>query len=124
MIIPQVIHPDDESTLDKQGISNRFLSYFQSLDKAAGHHALGPDQTISRKVQGTLDAASQRAKTVDEQGGYSRAAQDVSTLLSCRRTIASHVDIDQVLRESHSVPVRSEGSQFLYQHLQASRGHP
>jgi len=60
----------------KQGISKRFLSYFQSLDKSAGERALGPQQTLSGKAQSTVDAALQQAKAVDEQKGYSKVAQD------------------------------------------------
>ena len=67
--------------LDKQGISSRFLSYFHSLDKSVGERTLGPDQTISGKLQSTVGKAVQQAKTVDEEKGYLRAVQDVSFLL-------------------------------------------
>ena len=64
--------------LDKQGISKRFLSYFHSLDKSVGERALGPDQTISGKLQSTVDKAVQQAKTAaDEEKGYLKALQDV-----------------------------------------------
>ena len=66
----------------EKGISNRFLNYFQSLDSSIGAKALGPDQTISGKVTSTIQTATQHAKTVDEQKGYSKVAGDV-----CRRTI-------------------------------------
>jgi len=56
------------------GISNTFLSYFQNLDKTAGHHVLGPNQTITGKVQATIGAAAQHARGVDEQRGYSKIA--------------------------------------------------
>ncbi|KAG6903282.1 hypothetical protein C0995_000177 [Termitomyces sp. Mi166 len=61
---------------NEQGISKRFLEYFHRIDKSLGSRALGPDQTISAKVQSTVDAATQRAKTVDEQKGYSKTAFD------------------------------------------------
>ncbi|KAF5382702.1 hypothetical protein D9615_002819 [Tricholomella constricta] len=69
---------------NKQGISKRFLNYFHSLDTSLGARTLGPDQTISGKVQETVTAAAQQAKTVDEQKGISKAATDYYT-----RAIAS-----------------------------------
>ncbi|KAF8158240.1 hypothetical protein B0H34DRAFT_707982 [Crassisporium funariophilum] len=64
---------------NKQGISKRFLSYFNTLDKTVGERALGPDQTISAKVATTVDNATQQAKSIDEQKGYSKIAQDYYT---------------------------------------------
>jgi len=61
---------------NKQGISKRFLDYFHSLDNSLGSRALGPEQTISGKVQSTVEAAKQQAKTVDERQGLSKIAQD------------------------------------------------
>jgi hypothetical protein len=60
----------------KQGISKRFLSYFHSLDKSVGERALGPDQTISAKVQSTIDTATTQARAMDEQKGFSKIAHD------------------------------------------------
>jgi TRAP-type mannitol/chloroaromatic compound transport system substrate-binding protein len=60
----------------KQGISKRFLSYFHSLDKSVGERALGPDQTISAKVQSTIDTATTQARAMDEQRGFSKIAHD------------------------------------------------
>ncbi|KAJ3485840.1 hypothetical protein NLI96_g4663 [Meripilus lineatus] len=57
---------------NKQGISRRFLSYFQSLDTSLGARALGPGKTISGGLQGTIA----HAKEVDEQKGYSKQATD------------------------------------------------
>ncbi|KAI5122442.1 hypothetical protein M0805_008754 [Coniferiporia weirii] len=61
---------------NSKGISKRFLSYFQSLDTTIGAKALGPDQTVSGKVQATLSSASGRARSLDEQKGYSKTAHD------------------------------------------------
>jgi len=61
---------------NKQGISKRFLSYFQNLDKSVGERALGRDQTISGKVQNTVGKAVQRAKTADEEKGYLKTVHD------------------------------------------------
>ena len=64
--------------LDTQhGISKRFLSYLQSLDTTLGQKALGPDQTISAKVQEKLVQAQEQAKTIDQQKGISTKAGDV-----------------------------------------------
>ncbi|KAL6300109.1 hypothetical protein BKA93DRAFT_752959 [Sparassis latifolia] len=60
----------------QQGISSRFLSYIQSLDAKLGARALGPEQTISGKVQETLAHATQQARAVDEQKGITKQAGD------------------------------------------------
>ncbi|KAJ8521051.1 hypothetical protein ONZ45_g2193 [Pleurotus djamor] len=60
----------------KQGISQKFLGYFHTLDTSLGARALGPDQTISGKVTTSLEAATQQAKAVDEQRGFSKLAHD------------------------------------------------
>ncbi|EIW81243.1 hypothetical protein CONPUDRAFT_82266 [Coniophora puteana RWD-64-598 SS2] len=60
----------------KQGISKRFLNYFNQFDTTAGEKALGPNQTISGKVQQTFQQAHSRAKSIDEQKGYSKVAHD------------------------------------------------
>jgi len=64
---------------DKHGISKSFLTYFHSIDSTVGQKALGPDQTISRKVQEGVNASLVRAKTIDEQKGISKKAGDYYT---------------------------------------------
>jgi len=59
-----------------QGISKRFLNYFHHLDKSVGHHTLGPGQTISGQFQAGLGAATQHARGLDAQGGYSKGANE------------------------------------------------
>jgi hypothetical protein len=59
-----------------QGISKRFLNYFQNLDKTVGHHAIGPGQTISGQFQASLDAAAQHARGLDAQNGYSKGVHE------------------------------------------------
>jgi len=61
---------------NQKGISKRFLSYLSSLDSTLGAKALGPDQTISSKVQTTLNTATDKAREVDEQRGFSKIAGD------------------------------------------------
>ena len=51
----------------------------QHLDSTIGSKVLGPDQTISSKVQSTATAATQQAKSMDEQRGISKTANDVSS---------------------------------------------
>ncbi|KAJ7164717.1 hypothetical protein C8R43DRAFT_1122590 [Mycena crocata] len=60
----------------KQGISQRFLSYMKTVDQTVGNKALGPDQTVSGKVASTVGAATQQARSLDEQKGYSKSATD------------------------------------------------
>jgi RNA recognition motif-containing protein len=59
-----------------QGISKRFLNYFQSLDKSVGHRTIGRGQTISGQFQASLDAATQHARGLDAQGGYSKSVHE------------------------------------------------
>jgi hypothetical protein len=73
-VLQRAIQIDNE-----KGISKRFLNYFQSLDASIGAKALGPDQTISGKVTSTIQTATQHAKTVDEQKGYTKVAGDYYT---------------------------------------------
>ncbi|KAH7913433.1 hypothetical protein BJ138DRAFT_1171333 [Hygrophoropsis aurantiaca] len=61
---------------NKQGISKRFVSYMQGLDASVGQRALGPQQTISSKVQSTLKDAHARAMSVDQEKGYSKVAHE------------------------------------------------
>ncbi|KAF9258033.1 hypothetical protein L218DRAFT_948692 [Marasmius fiardii PR-910] len=61
---------------NQRGISNRFLSYIRGLDGSIGARALGPDQTISGKIQETVGAATQQAKSIDEQRGITKTASD------------------------------------------------
>jgi hypothetical protein len=56
------------------------LNYFHSLDKTVGERALGPEQTLSAKVQTTVGQAAEQAKEIDAKKGYSKIAQDVSAL--------------------------------------------
>ncbi|KAF8349239.1 hypothetical protein F5887DRAFT_483786 [Amanita rubescens] len=60
----------------KQGISKRFLNYIQTLDTKVGEKALGRQQTISGKVQATVESARQQARAIDEQKGISKVAND------------------------------------------------
>ncbi|KAF8513787.1 hypothetical protein JB92DRAFT_3096410 [Gautieria morchelliformis] len=61
---------------NKQGISKRFMSYISTLDSSLGSRVVGPEKTISGKVQETLTGAQAKAKEVDEQKGISKLATD------------------------------------------------
>jgi len=66
--------------LDHQhGISQKFLTYFSSIDSTVGQKALGPDKTISGKMQEGVNAGLERAKTLDHQKGISKKAGDYYT---------------------------------------------
>jgi len=60
----------------KKGISKRFLSYFHSLDSTLGQKALGPDQTISGKVQSSVSGGISQAKAFDERKGVTKKIGD------------------------------------------------
>ena len=81
MVIHSYILPGDTihpcPMLAKQGISKRFLNYFHSLDVSLGAKTLGPEKTISQKVQETVKTAAGQARSVDEQQGLTRTATDV-----------------------------------------------
>ena len=66
---------------EKQGISKRFISYFRSIDSTLGQKALGPDQTISGKVQSSVSDGISQAKSFNEQKGVTKKVGDVSALL-------------------------------------------
>ena len=66
---------------EKQGISKRFLDYFHAIDKNIGQRAIGPDQTISGKVQSSVSGGISQARAFDEQKGVTKKAGDVSALL-------------------------------------------
>jgi RNA recognition motif-containing protein len=61
---------------NRQGISKRFLNYFHQFDTTVGARALGPDRTLSGKVQATFSSAANQARSVDEQKGYSKTAHE------------------------------------------------
>jgi len=60
----------------KQGISQRFLGYIHSIDSTLGQKALGPDQTISGKVQSSVSDGISHAKSFNEQKGVTKKVGD------------------------------------------------
>ena len=69
------------SRTEKQGISKRFIDYFRSMDSTLGQKALGPDQTISGKVQSSVSDGINHAKSFNEQKGVTKTVGGVSALL-------------------------------------------
>jgi len=61
---------------EKKGISKRFLDYIQSIDSALGQRALGPDQTISGKVQSSVSGGISHAKAFDERKEVTKTVGD------------------------------------------------
>ncbi|KAF9516321.1 hypothetical protein BS47DRAFT_1390783 [Hydnum rufescens UP504] len=53
----------------KQGISTRFLEYIKTLDRRVGSKTIGPDQTVSGKLQATITH-------LDEQHSIKKQAED------------------------------------------------
>jgi hypothetical protein len=50
----------------------------QTLDAKVGEQALGPQQTVSGKLQATVQSAREQAIAIDQQKGISKVANDVS----------------------------------------------
>jgi len=67
--------------IEKQGISKSFLNYIHSIDLTLGQKALGPDQTISGKVQSSVSGGISQAKSFNEQKGVTKKVGEVSALL-------------------------------------------
>ncbi|TFK19991.1 hypothetical protein FA15DRAFT_673897 [Coprinopsis marcescibilis] len=97
--------------LDKEkGISTKFLNYVHQLDKTVGERALGPDQTVSGKVQSTVESAQQQARAVDQQKGYLKTFHEYIT-----KALAS--PLGQKVREFYT----STSKQILDIHEEARR---
>jgi len=90
---------------NKQGISRSFLSYIQSLDSSIGQRTLGPDQTVSKKMQETATSITNQAKAVDEQKGISKAVRDYyeKALASPfgQRVLAFYTSTSKEVRDIH-----------------------
>ena len=109
--------------VDKHGISKSFLSFMSGLDKSVGQKTLGPEQTVSGKIQSTLKEAHTRVKSVDEQKGYSKVAREVYHLPHIPSWVLAHTDGTLVLRESSYFALRSKGLVLLHQYFQTSARH-
>jgi len=61
---------------EKQGISKKFLNYLNQLDTTVGERTLGPEKTVSGKVQETVASAADQAKAIDQEKGITKTAYD------------------------------------------------
>lgn len=57
--------------VDKQGISSRFLSFFNNLDSTIGNKVVGENKTVSGKIQEHAAAAVAKTREVDQSRGIS-----------------------------------------------------
>jgi hypothetical protein len=70
----------------KYGVSKRFTSWFDSANKGVGSKVLGPEQTVTGKVQSTLVGVSGKARQIDEERGFSKMWLDVCTFTTAMFT--------------------------------------
>ena len=90
------------------------------LDKSIGQKTLGPDQTISGKIQSTFKEAHMRVKSIDEQKGHSKVAREVYHLPPILFWVLAHTDGTLVLQESSYFTLRSKCLVLLHQYFQTS----
>ena len=64
------------SLADKQGISTRFLSFFNSLDHTVGSKVVGDDKTVSGKLNEQAAAVMAKTREVDQNRGVSAKFSD------------------------------------------------
>ena len=56
---------------DKQGISARFLEFWNSLDHKVGAKVVGEDKTVSGRLSESAAAAMQKGREIDQTRGVS-----------------------------------------------------
>jgi len=117
-ILQRAIHLDSE-----KGISKRFLGYFQSLDSSIGAKALGPDQTITGKVSSTIQTATQHAKTVDEQKGYTKVAGDYYTR-ALSSSLGQRVRAFYTTTSKQIFDIHEEARRIADEHKASQQTHP
>ncbi|WWC58528.1 uncharacterized protein I303_101071 [Kwoniella dejecticola CBS 10117] len=61
---------------NKQGISARFLSFFNSLDSTVGSKVVGENKTVSGKINETAAAGVAKAREVDQHRGFTAKFHD------------------------------------------------
>jgi len=120
----------------KQGISQRFLQYFQQLDQGIGQRAFGAEQKVSSTVQAKVDEQIKQAKAIDEQKGFSKIAHDyyqraISSPLGQRvlsfytetskQVLDIHEEARRIAEEEKNKPT-AQGSQVTPSATQAAEG--
>jgi len=116
-ILQRAIHLDAE-----KGISKRFLNYFHSVDSSIGAKALGPDQTISGKVTSTIQTATQHARSVDEQKGYSKVAEDYYTR-ALASPLGQHVRSFYTTTSKQILDIHEEARRIANGHKESQHAH-
>ncbi|WWC86151.1 uncharacterized protein L201_001024 [Kwoniella dendrophila CBS 6074] len=61
---------------NKQGISSRFISFFNSLDSTVGSKVVGENKTVTGKINETAAAGVAKAREVDQHRGFSARFHD------------------------------------------------
>ncbi|WRT64055.1 uncharacterized protein IL334_000983 [Kwoniella shivajii] len=61
---------------NKQGISSRFLSFFNSLDSTVGSKVVGENKTVTGKINETAAAGVAKAREVDQHRGFTARFHD------------------------------------------------
>lgn len=111
--------------VEKHGISSRFTSWFDSINTTVGSKVLGPDQTVTGGVSSALGGVSNKARSIDEQKGISKTANDVrSRLYACRMLLTDCDTVITVLLEGAFFSFREEGVRVLHHHHQAGGRYP
>lgn len=62
--------------VDKQGISSRFLNFFNNIDSTVGNKVVGENQTVSGKIHEHAAAAVAKTREVDQSRGISSRFQE------------------------------------------------
>jgi hypothetical protein len=94
-----------------------------SLDTSLGQKALGPEQTVSGKMQSTLKGAQVKARTIDEQKGISKVAHEVGNrILIFLDMMITHTAT--VLLKGDLISLWKVCPRLLHQYFQASSRHP
>ena len=112
------------SVIEKQGISKRFLGYFNSLDSTLGQKALGPDQTISGKVQSSVSGGVSQARAFNEEKGVTKKVADVRTLPPHCPFLCGTDDCHAVLYARVEYVLWQTGADVLHQIHEAHPRHP
>lgn len=60
----------------KQGISSKFLNYIHNIDHKVGEKVIGPEATVSAKLNESIQPAVSKIKEVDQNRGITSKASD------------------------------------------------
>jgi hypothetical protein len=97
--------PLSNSTPGNQGISKRCLTYFDDLNNRIGKRAFGADQTVTGAVHAKVEEQIKQAKSIDEQKGFSRIANDVCLLCSSGDLLILTRDYSQYYEKAVASPL-------------------